>query len=225
MGNRSLRRIIDKLRQAYGSPSPSRITDPFEMVLYESVAYLVADEHRDRAFENLRSTIGLSPDEILAASRDQWQSVAELAGSNKRGQIAKMIKSAEIVRDEFDGDLSQILTWPFKKAIAALRKFPAVGEPSAEKILLFNKAAAIMPFESNGLRVVVRIGFAPELSNYSAMYRAAQRAVMDDIPADHDWLITAYHLLRKHGQTICKRATPQCEMCVVRPDCDFGRLS
>jgi endonuclease-3 len=214
--------VIDALIAEHGRPELPYVTDPFEMILFENVAYLVSDESRILAFENLRLVIGLRPEDILTATPEQFAIVARMAGSNKQGQIAKLIRSAEIVQNEFDGDLSQILDMPYKKAIAALRKFPAIGEPGAEKILMFNRAASILALESNGLRVMTRIGFTDEQANYTAMYRAAKRAVADGMPTDPDWLIAAYQRLRKHGQLICRRVDPRCGACAIRTMCDFG---
>lgn len=214
--------IIDKLQNAYGPPEKPYVTDPFEMILFENVAYLVDDERRVQAFENLRNVVGLRPEDILAASPEQLRSVAKQAGSNKQGQIAKLIRSAEIVRDEFDGNLRSVLELAFEKARAVLKKFPSIGEPGAEKILLFNKLSPLLALESNGLRVLVRIGFTEEQANYSAMYRTTQKAVVDQIGDDREWRITAYQLLRKHGQTVCRRSRPLCGTCVIRPKCAYG---
>jgi endonuclease III len=215
--------VIDQLISAHGVPDPPYVTDPFEMILFENVSYLVSDEYRVLAYENLRNVVGLHPADILTANSGQWSRIAPMAGSNKRGQIDKLIRSAEIVQSDFDGDVTTVLKLPFKKGAAALKKFPAIGDPGAEKILLFGRAAAILPLESNGLRVMTRIGFAAEQANYTAMYRAAQRSVADDLPSDIDWLIAAFQRLRLHGQLICRRVDPRCGACDVRPMCAFGR--
>ena len=218
-----LKTVVDSLLEEYGTPAVPPTTDPFELILYENVAYLVDDERRLQAFENLRRVVGLRPEDILSAPAEQFKSVAELAGSNKQGQIAKLIRSAQIVRNEFNGDLSQVLKFPIKKAISAIKKFPSIGEPGAEKILLFTGTVAVLALESNGLRVLVRIGFSKEQNNYAAMYRAVQTAVADQFPDDADWLIAAYQSLRRHGQNICKRTRPMCAQCVIGPMCNYGK--
>jgi endonuclease III len=222
MTDRDLGAIIEKLRTAYGLLASPYVTDAFEMILYENVAYLVDDEHRVEAFENLRREIGVRPEDILTASPEQFRSLAERAGSNKQGQIDKLIRSAEIVLKDFDGDLKNALKLPLKKAVAAIKKFPSIGEPGAEKILLFTRTFRIFALESNGLRVLVRVGFGEEQNNYSAIYRSVQNAVVDQIPNDFDWLIETYQLLRKHGQTICKRTAPMCDRCVLRSCCEYA---
>lgn len=193
------------------------------MVLYENVAYLVDDDHRARAFENLRREIGTRPADILTASPEQFETVSKLAGSNKRGQVIKLVNAAEIAQRLFDGDLCQVLRLPLARARAALKKFPGIGDPGADKILVFNRAAAVLALDSNGLRVLTRIGFAAEQPSYAATYRSVQKAVADDLPDDHDWLIGAHQLLRKHGQEVCRRRSPRCESCALLPLCDYGR--
>ena len=46
--------IIDQLEAHYGSPELPRTSDPFEMILYEIIGYLVEDERRMAAFDALR---------------------------------------------------------------------------------------------------------------------------------------------------------------------------
>jgi endonuclease III len=121
----------------------------------------------------------------------------------------------------FADDLAPVLDKPLPTAKKDLRKFPAIGEPSAEKILLFNRRHALLALESNGLRVLVRLGYAPEHRNYSAMYKQMQRALAPQLPASCDALIRAHQLLRQHGQDLCRRTTPLCGSCPLRADCAF----
>jgi endonuclease-3 len=197
--------------------------DPFEHVLFENVAYLVDDARRLEAFENLRKSIGTRPEDILTAGPAQFESVVKLAGSDKKGRVAKLIRSAEIAMNEFDGDLRQVLVFPFKKAVAALTKFPSIGEPGAEKILLFCGMGDVLPLESNGLRVLVRLGYAQEAANYNAMYKNVRNAIAKQILHDQEWLIDAHLLLRLHGQAVCKRTKPLCSRCILLEMCMYGQ--
>ena len=62
-----------------GPPNPPYVTDPFEMMLFENVVYLVSDEYRVTAFENLRNVIGLRPVDILTATPEQFDEVEKSA--------------------------------------------------------------------------------------------------------------------------------------------------
>ncbi len=226
MSVQTLKTIVEKLAAAHGEPSPPMVTDPFEMILHENVSYLVSDEHRAKAFENLRSTIGTTPDSILTATPEHFRQVTALAGSDKKGRAHKLIRAAEIARDGFGGDLTQVLAWPFEKARTALQKFPSIGRPGAEKILMYNKRSPrLLALDSNGLRVLLRVGFGAETKDYSATYASVQTAVSEQTGADPDLFVAAHQLLRKHGQIICRRTNPACEMCVIREDCRYGRTN
>jgi hypothetical protein len=63
-----LPRVIERLEGYYGEPEPPRITNPWEMIVFENIAYLVDDERRQQAMAALREQIGITPAEILAAA-------------------------------------------------------------------------------------------------------------------------------------------------------------
>jgi len=55
-----------------------------------------------------------------------------------------------------------------------LREFPVIGEPSAEKILLFSKLAPVAAVPSAFVEVPARLWFGKAGANYPADYRAAR---------------------------------------------------
>jgi len=223
MAAANLQEVVVRLAKEYGEQKPPPLKDPFDFVIYENVSYLVTDEYRWKAFRNLKQTIGLRPEDILSASSDQFRSVVEMAGVDKKGRVGKLIRAAQIAMKEFGGKVSSVLELPQKKAVTALKKFPSIGEASAEKIMLFCGKGDELPLESNGLRVLVRIGFGAEEKNYNVMYRNARSAIADQVVRENTWLVSAYLLLRRHGQTICKTSAPFCSKCVVANVCAYGR--
>ena len=86
----------------------------------------------------------------------------------------KLLTIAKIAHEEFQSDLSSVLRKLLPQAKKALKKFPSIGEPGAEKILLFTRSYPVLALDSNGLRVLCRVGFAEEQKNYSATYRLVQ---------------------------------------------------
>jgi endonuclease III len=219
--NHSLAKTLARLAKFYGQPQPPITTDPFELILWDNVAYLVSDERRAQAFELLRQSVGTKPHEILAAAPGALLKVARLGGMQPERRAARLREMALIAMNEFDGDLLPALTLPLPKAKKALQKFPSIGEPSAEKILLFTRSHPVLGLESNGLRVLLRLGFGEEKKNYSASYRSVQAAIKDQIGDDYDWLINAHVLLRQHGKELCKTNRPMCEKCPVKKNCAY----
>jgi endonuclease III len=221
----SLPRIVSRLAKHYRLPAPPVTTDPFELILLESVAYLVSDEQRKKAFASLRKHVGTKPHEILAASHDKILQATKLGGMHPDQRVNRLREIALIALNEFEGDLRQALGLPLAKAKQALRKFPGIGEPSAEKILLFARSYPLLGLDSNGLRVLGRLGFGEEKKNYTATYRSVQESIKDQLKDDYDWLIDAHTLLRQHGRELCKTSSPLCEKCPLRRACRYYSLT
>src|ERR1019366_7238409 len=133
-----LQRILATLRKRYGTPAPPAAgRDPLALIFWEMVAYLAADDTRRKAFEALRDRVGLAPSAVLDAPLSVLADVCRSGGPVQPGERAKRMKLvAAFVIDEFDGDLSQVLRWDYAKAAKALRRFPSVGEPGADRILM-----------------------------------------------------------------------------------------
>ena len=215
--------VIDRLQGLYGRPEPPSVTAAMEMILYENVAYLVSDAQREAAFEALRRRVGTGPVEILAAPDEVLQEVARLGGMRPEDRVARLRRIAQIVLQEFDGELAAVLGGPLSAAKKALMRFPSIGEPGAEKILLFSRSHLILALDSNGLRVLVRVGFGREAKSYAATYRSVREALKDEAGADYDLLIGAHQLLRRHGQELCRRSKPVCRACPLTSLCVYYR--
>jgi endonuclease III len=217
----TLGKMIQKLKRFYGEPTPPKTSDPFELILWENIAYLVDDARREKALEHLRETVGLRPADILNASPAQIDEATKLGGVAPQYRSVRIRECALIALNEFGGDLSTACKQPPPKAIKALKQFPGIGEPGAEKILLFTRNYPVLALDSNGLRVLLRIGFGEEKKNYSASYKSVREAISTQIGNDCDSLIETHQLLRQHGKTLCKTNKPRCEECPVSSTCNF----
>ena len=215
-----LHQIIERLQAHYGKQKPPKLAGPWEMILWENVAYLADDDRRREAMQTLKKQVGTQPGQILSASDEALVEVT------RHGILAdqfatKLRKCALTALEEFDGDLRPVLKLPIAKAKKALQRFPGIGEPGAEKILLFCQTHPVLALESNGLRVLLRLGFGEEKKSYSTTYRLVQKTVEEGFHRDFPWLIQAHLLLRLHGQELCKRTKPECRKCPLAPDCEF----
>lgn len=76
-----LARTLRALRAFYGPPPPPISRDPFQLILWEQVAYLVPDATRRRAFDALRTRVGLAPREIFHAGQSRLTAITRLGGS------------------------------------------------------------------------------------------------------------------------------------------------
>jgi endonuclease III len=214
-----LKRSLDRLEKLHGKPSPPPSADPFALVLWENVSYLTTDEKRARAFRRLEREVGLRPSDVLAATDALLLDIAS-AGIKPEIKVVAMRESAKAAL-KLDSELARIRSLPMKQALKTLKTFPSIGEPGAEKILLFAKAHPLFALDSNGLRVLLRLGYGKEHKSYSTSYRSVREAVANEAPTDVPGLIRAHFLLRTHGQEICKRSAPLCESCPLQEDCAY----
>ncbi len=219
----SLATIGEILERQYGKQPPLALRDPLSLILFENLGYLVDDEKRTQAFQALEKKVGLTPKRILAASLGTLQDICHIGGIHPEIRAKRLHEIATLALEEFGGDLTPILKWPLPKARRALSKFPAIGTPGAEKILMICGAQSVLALESNGLRVLTRVGVAEELRSYSATYSAVQTAIRDEVPAETGTLVALHQLLRVHGQTLCKRNSPRCVECPLGKVCRFKR--
>ena len=210
---------IEKLAAYYGQPARPKLKDPFELILWELSAELASDEKRGAAFDALKKNIGAKPQQVFAAAPKDLVEVTKLGGMEPERRARRMVDAASLAVALFGGDLRKVLKLPLKDAKKALRKFPSVGEPLAEKILMITHSYPVLSLESNGLRVLQRLGFAEARKDYASSYRAMQEALTPQLPSDFDTLIAAHQLLRRHGRELCKTARPLCGQCPLELDC------
>lgn len=205
-------------QQHPGLPLPVRRA-PFALVLWEQVAYLVKDEVRALAFAELERRTALDPARIAALPGKDLEAITRRGGAIGWKERAQRIRASAELAHTLD-DLADV---PLAEARKRLQRFAMIGAPGADRILLTAGLHPVFSVESNGLRVLLRIGFGTEGANYNAGYASALEAFAPLFPADPEALLRMQGLLRAHGTAPCKRSAPSCGMCSVRAHCAFGQ--
>src|SRR5579871_3661180 len=216
------KQLIARLKRHYGDPALPPAQGPFELVLWENACYLLSDERRAAVFEGLREQVGLNAEAIWKADQSVLLPLAKMGGMRPETRVFRWREIARITLQQFGGNLDSILERPYDAAKKALHQFPNIGPPGAEKILMFCGAAPGLPLESNGLRVLTRIGYGRAQKSYGAMYKSVQDALLPEVPREPVYVARAHLLLREHGKTICKNNGPLCRACPAIELCAFG---
>src|ERR1700751_4999127 len=73
-------KVVEQLGRHYGPPSPPASRDPFDLILYENIAYLVSDDKREKAFRELKKRVGPRPADVLTASLEQLTEITAMGG-------------------------------------------------------------------------------------------------------------------------------------------------
>ncbi len=227
-------RILDELEKHYGMQPAVGPSDPYEMILFVNCGYPATDASCTKGYEALEREVGAEPEKILAAPKAKLAHFMRLGGIVAELRAERLRVIAKLVNDEFGGDLK----WSLEKLLEeekkgagkgirlakkALKEFPIIGEPGADKILLFTRLAPVAAVPSACPGVPQRILFGNEDKNYGRGYRAAQEAMAAQLPEKFEARQRAYLLLKRHGQEICKRTKPKCEVCPVSGMCAYFR--
>ena len=227
-------RILDALERHYGVQVAVGPGEPYEMILFVNCGYPATDVSCSKGYEALKREVGTGSEAILVVPKAKLARLMRLGGIVPELRAERLKTIARIVNEEFGGDLKWSLEkllgdekMPADKRIrrakAALKEFPVIGEPGADKILLLAGLAPIMAVPSACPGVPQRILFGEEDRNYGAGYRAAQEALAAETPEKFDARQRAYLLLKRHGAEICKRTKPKCELCPISGLCAYFR--
>ncbi len=218
-----LAEVLDALEAFSGPQTAEWPTDPYLFLVWWHCGYPASDAACAKGWASLEARVGVTPEQLLGASEAELRAALKAGGMVPELRAMRLQTIAEWVQKEFAGDLrGELKRLPVAKARAALKKFPNIADPGADRILLFGGISPVGAVPSNGPQVLVRIGRGREHENYGLNYREAQEAIEAETAASFDARRRAYLLLKQHGQAICKRTNPKCGECPVANRCAFN---
>jgi endonuclease III len=227
-----LAEVLERLQEHYGMQEFVGPTDPYEMILFANCGYPATDASSTEGYEAVKDHAGTKLEQILAAPKAKLAKLMRFGGIVPELRAERLKTIVRIVKGEFGGDLRKAVEALLKyaedspgkgirDAKNALKKFPVIGEPGADKILLFAKMAPVAAVPSAFVAVPQRILLGEENKSYSAGYRAAQELMNAELPATFEARQRTYLLLKRHGQEICRRTKPKCDICPVNGFCTY----
>ena len=220
MTARELATLLDKLEQHHGSVGFEEPTDPYELIVFANCGYPPSHDACRKGFEALRSNVGLSTKALLDTSDRVLAKALRAGGIVPELRASRLKVIARLVVEDYGGDVRKALGAP-TAARKALKRFPTIGDPGVDKILLFCADIPVAAVPSNCPHVPLRLGIGVERPNYSASYRSVQEELTRLLPGDAAAMKRAYLLLRHHGKELCHRTKPLCDRCPVAPRCPY----
>jgi adenine-specific DNA glycosylase len=195
-----LAELLDRLEADAGPADPVPATDGWLLVLAENIGYLVDDETRWQAMAALRRKVGTAPERILAATDEQLRRV--VVGMRPSERVDRLRTCAQL-----------------RVAGARWSAYPGIGQPGVQRIELFTGVRPVLALDANALRVLVRLGYGDPARSYSVVYRQTQSAAAAEVEETVPARQRVHQLLRRHGQTVCRRSEPSCPTCPLRDAC------
>ena len=175
-----------------------------------------SDVNSRRAYENLRKTYP-SWGQLANASGDQIAEVIRSGGlANQKSQrISRVLHWAENHSDSYD--LSWICAGDPEEMLATLIGVKGIGVKTAAIVLCFACGADIFPVDTHVNRVSRRLGLVSERSSPDRTFRELN----GKIPPGRSQPL---HLnMIRHGRTLCRARTPQCQECRLLSRCPYGQ--
>ena len=118
-----------------------------------------------------------------------------------------LIGMAKMVMKDFNGQIPM--------TVEELVKLPGVGRKTANVITSVVDGQPNMAVDTHVFRVSARIG----LTTNAKTPLETEKQLVKNLPADLVYI--AHHWLILHGRYICIARTPKCEICGLKPACQF----
>lgn len=186
------------------------------MILYENAGYLVDDARRAELLARLLR-VAPGPAELASAPDALLAPIARDGGMRPEERIERWRTIARLTLDaggDLRGALDAASPSGRRKLLGA---FPSIGEPGIAKVRLFALDEPCATIESNGLRVLERLGHVGA-GSYARQYREATALLAQTYATAAD-LQRAWHVLREHGQSVCRRSGPDHGACRLGRPC------
>lgn len=206
----TLDRVLDALENAFGAVKVPPRARAFDMLVRMTCGYPASEDACAKGWAALRRDVGISAGAILASTKAKLVRAMRAGGIVPELRADRLVEIASRLKDGAD-----------LRSRKVLKTFPTVGDPGADRILLFTRIEPLAAVPSNATQVPLRLGFGKEQRSYAAGYRSAQCALDAELPRTFEARIRAYLLLRRHGETVCKRSRPRCSECPVTHECEY----
>jgi endonuclease III len=217
-----LSQILDALEAFHGAQAPAWPTDPDLFLVWWHCGYPPSEERCSKGWEALDRAVGAAPDNVLSATPRRLARALRAGGMVPELRAGRLKGIARKIRDEYGGNLRAALgQFSLAESRATLKRFPGIGDPGADRILLFAGVAPVAAVPSSCPHVPLRIAAGCEPARYPAAYREAQQILQAQVPDTLEARRRAYLLLQVHGRQVCKRTNPKCGSCPVADACAF----
>jgi endonuclease III len=217
---------LDALEAFHGPQTPCWPLDPYEFLIWWHCGYPASDATCSKGWTSLQQRVGVSPDLLLKAKPATVRLALKAGGLIPELRTERVGLIASVVVRQFNGDLARA----FRKmqpgeVRGALKKLPGIADPGADRIMLFGGLSAIAAVPSNATQVAVRMQLGPPSNSYRKNYLDGQKLIESAVPSSFEARQRAFLLLKIHGQSLCKRSTPDCGACPVAATCAFHKLT
>jgi len=216
--NDKIKLVTERLEAFYGdfsfeNRSTSSLNDPFWSIVETILSQNTTFKNSHQAFTNLVSKYH-TIDELLEADVHEIEILIRNAGLF-RSKSHRILHLADIIKNKFNGDASQLVTGSYAEARKRLMKVEGIGPKTADVVLLFSRHYDIVPVDTHIFRVSKRIGIVPQNGNYEIV----KNTLENGIPRSKRGY--AHMAFIKFGREVCHARSPDHAACPLTDICDY----
>ncbi len=211
----SYREVYQKLLKHFGKQDwwPGQ---GFEMAVGALLTQQTSWKNVEVALYELKHHNALSPEKLEQLTEDKLQQYIHSSGFYKQ-KASRLKKFSQYLMDEYDGDLSALLSKPFPEARKELLSLPGIGLETADSMLLYEGNHPVFIVDAYTKRVFRRLGLT-RIDDYELI----RRIVEAKMGKDPEVFKQFHALIVELGKNYCKKE-PLCGECPLREDCDTGK--
>ena len=204
--------VYDLLAGFHGSVARPPHADPTSELVETILSQHTSDTNAERAFAAL---VDRYPtwQEVTDAPTDELANVIRSGGlaRQKAPRIQATLRSIHARTGGYD--IAFLATLPMPEAKAWLQRLPGVGPKTTGIVLSFAMDLPAMAVDTHIHRVTRRLGLiGPKVTAEEAHDVLEPTVAPERVMGFHLYLIT-------HGRQVCKAQRPQCDRCVLAPQC------
>ncbi|MDR1624634.1 MAG: endonuclease III [Tannerellaceae bacterium] len=179
--------------------------DPFQLLIAVILSAQCTDKRINIVTPSLFEAFPTA--EVLAASTPEvvYEYVKSVSYPNNKSK--HLVRMAQMLINDFNGIVPS--------DINELQKLPGVGRKTANVIASVVYDRPAMAVDTHVFRVSNRIG----LTNNSKTPLETEKELVKHIP--EELIAKAHHWLILHGRYTCTARSPKCDMCGLKPWCNY----
>ena len=215
-----LRRLSDQHGPALRDPLPlGNKSDPLDELVYILLTLMTRFQPRiDRAYDDLLKLCGNSWTKLLHVPTAEVREALRPLGFVER-RTQQLLALLNIVGSEHGGELTSLRHMPDEEATATLTALPGVGAKTAKCVLMYSLGRNVLPVDVHVARVGERLGLLPAGLSLEKADELLEPMVPPELRFD------VHVQFVRHGRSICKRPTPDCDACLLVPMCPSAQTS
>jgi len=210
------RLMVETITEKFYAGRRRRRGTHFETLVGIIISQNTNDKNTLKAITQLRRRVGIDPDSILSAPKEEIINCLRPAGLYNV-KAPRIIELARRVKEELGGS-REIEKMSEEEVSKFLSKIKGIGPKTVDVFMAFSKGADIVPVDTHVSRVSKRLGIADEKDDYFKIRKKLENL----LPTGKR--LEAHLAIINFGRRICIARRPKCPICPVERYCPSKKL-